>query len=271
MPVRLNQALRAIRAGETVFGGGVVLPHPSVVALYADSGLNFVWLDLEHTLTSPERIGSLVQHARLAGITPIVRVPGFVPGLIRALLDNGTQGIILPFVENPDEVEQLVATCCFHPRGRRGIASPLLANDFTKTSVLDHVTGSDTEILVAIQVESVTGVERVEEIVEVDGLDVVVVGLVDLSISCGFPGEVLHPRVVDAAQHVIDAATASGVTAGVAGFGAPSRGSSLGEWQTRGARFFQLFGDLELLAEAVEREVASISPQAQRTGDTTAR
>jgi 2-keto-3-deoxy-L-rhamnonate aldolase RhmA len=224
---------------------------PGVPLIYADAGLDFVWIDLEHTLASLERVGVVVQLARLAGITPLVRVPELQSGLIRALLDNGAQGVILPFVESPELARELVSWCRFHPRGRRGVGSPQLANDFTAISIAEHVTRADEEILVAVQVESLPGVERIEEIVAVDGLDVVCLGLADLSVSCGVPGVVDDPRVVEAAQRVIASASARGVAAGVAGFyGSPASEPPLTTWRSRGARFFQLFGDLGVLNAA---------------------
>jgi 2-keto-3-deoxy-L-rhamnonate aldolase RhmA len=267
MPALPNKTLRLLREGQCALGAETALMYPGAPLIYADGGLDFVWIDLEHTLTSLERVGVVIQLARLAGITPIVRVPELRSGLIRALLDNGAQGIILPFVETPEVVAELVSWCRFHPRGRRGVGSPQLANDFTAVSVAEHVTGADEEILVAVQVESLPGVERIEEIVAVEGLDVVCLGLADLSISCGVPGVVGDAQVVAAAERVIASATARGVAAGVAGFyGSPSQEPPLRTWRRRGARFFQLFGDLGVLNEAA-RGIAAEARSELISGD----
>ena len=123
MAVRPNTTLRKLRAGEIVIGAETSTMHPGVPLLYAEAGLDFVWIDLEHTLADPERVGATIRLARLAGVTPIVRIPELRPGLVRPLLDNGAQGIILPFVESAAAVEELVSWCRFHPRGRRGVGS----------------------------------------------------------------------------------------------------------------------------------------------------
>jgi 2-keto-3-deoxy-L-rhamnonate aldolase RhmA len=251
MPVLPNKTLRVLREGECALGAETSLMYPGVPLVYANAGLDFVWIDLEHTLTSLERVGEIIRLARLVGLTPLVRVPELRSGLIRALLDNGAQGIILPFAESPEVVRELVSWCRFHPRGQRGVGSPQLANDFTAVSLAEHVTHGDEEILVAVQVESLPGVEKIEEIGAVEGLDVVCIGLADLSVSCGVPGLVDDPRVVEAAERAIASASASGVAAGVAGFyGSLSKEPPLTMWRRRGARFFQLFGDLGLLNEA---------------------
>jgi len=258
MPVRPNTTLRALRSGACVIGAETALFHPGIPLVYADAGLDFVWIDLEHTLTDLERVAATIQHARLGGVTPLVRVPELRPGLVRALLDNGAQGIILPFVEDATAVRDLVSWCRFHPRGRRGVGSPLLANDFRGLALAEHVGGTDAEVLVAVQIESLAGVDQVDEIVAVEGLDVVIVGLADLSLSCGVPGEVDHPRVVEAAERVLKAAGGRGVAGGVAGFYAPNSSdpAPLIAWTGRGARFLQLFGDLALLADGARRRAA---------------
>jgi 2-keto-3-deoxy-L-rhamnonate aldolase RhmA len=257
MPVRPNTTLRKLRAGDCVIGAETATFHPGVPPLYANAGLDFIWIDLEHTLVNPERVGATIQRARLAGITPIVRIGSLQRALVRSLLDNGAQGIILPFVEDAAVVEELVSWCRFHPRGRRGVGSPLLAHDYSEMSLSDHVAQSDAEVLVAVQVESLAGVERIDEICAVEGLDVVILGLADLSISCGVAGEVGHPKVVEAGERVLAAATRCGIVGGVAGFYARTYDEPpLSAWVRRGARFLQLFGDLGLLADATAAAVS---------------
>jgi 2-keto-3-deoxy-L-rhamnonate aldolase RhmA len=252
MAVRPNATLRRLRAGEIVIGAETSTMHPGVPLLYAEAGLDFVWIDLEHTLADPERVAATIRLARLAGVTPIVRIPELRPGLVRPLLDNGAQGIILPFVESAAAVEELVSWCRFHPRGRRGVGSPLPAHDYRRLALADHVGGSDDEVLVAIQVESLAGVEGVEELCAVEGLDVVILGLNDLATSCGLPGDVRHAQVVEAGERVLRAAAERGVAGGAAGFYARTyEEPPVAEWARRGARFLQLFGDLGLLAEAI--------------------
>ena len=234
-----------------MLGAETSLFHPGVPLLYAQAALDFIWIDLEHTLVNPERVAETIQRARLAGVTPIVRIPELRPGHIGSLLDNGAQGIILPFVEDAGAVGELVSWCRFHPRGKRGVGSPLLANDYANVTLSEHVGQADAEILIAVQVESLTGVEHIDEICAVDGLDVVILGFADLSISCGVPGDVMHPAVVEAGERVLATAARHGVAGGVAGFYTrTSVEPRLAAWVTRGARFLPLFGDLGLLGEA---------------------
>lgn len=259
-----NRTLQALREGRAVVGGEIAAGIVRLPLLFARAGLDFAWIDLEHTLVDPERVASLIQHARLCGVTPIVRVPELRPALVRPLLDNGAQGIILPFVEAARQVAELVDWCHFHPEGRRGIGAPSLAHDFRAVTLRDHATSSRESVLVAIQIESRAGLEAVEEIVRTPGLDLVVVGLADLATSLGVAGQLAHADVHAALGRVADACRDAGVAAGVAGFyGLPAAEAyDLARWHERGMRFFQVFGDLGILEagviDAAERAWASL-------------
>jgi 2-keto-3-deoxy-L-rhamnonate aldolase RhmA len=250
MVVRPNKTLRKLRAGDLAIGAETATFHQGVPLLYADAGLDYVWIDLEHTMVNPERVAATIRLARLGGITPIVRIPELQPGLVRSLLDNGAQGIILPLVEDAGVVEELVSWCRFHPGGKRGVGNPLFAHDYGDTSLIEHVEQSDDEVLVAVQVESLSAVDAIDEISAVEGLDVAILGLADLSVSYGVPGDVKHPKVIEAGERVLEAVARRGVAGGVAGFNVrTSDQAALTEWAQRGARFLQLFGDVGLLAD----------------------
>jgi 2-keto-3-deoxy-L-rhamnonate aldolase RhmA len=250
MAVRPNKTLRKLQAGDRAIGAETATFHQGVPLLYAEAGLDYIWIDLEHTLVNPERVAATIQFSRFAGITPIVRIPELQPGLVRSLLDNGAQGIILPLVEDAGVVEELVSWCQFHPGGKRGVGNPLFAHDYGDTSLVEHVEQSEAEVLVAVQVESLSGVDAIDEISAVEGLDVAILGLADLSVSCGVPGDVKHPKVIEAGERVLEAVTRRGVAGGVAGFNVHTYdGPALTAWAERGARFLQLFGDLGLLAD----------------------
>jgi 2-keto-3-deoxy-L-rhamnonate aldolase RhmA len=212
------------------------------VLAYAAAGFDFVWIDLEHTLLDASDAGRLIRLARQSSITPIVRVPGPDPLLVRRLVDNGAQGVILPYVEDPASAEALVAACRFPPRGRRGVGSPLYANDMRARSLAEHVSDVD-EPLVIVQIESARGVAMADAIASVDGVDAVVLGLADLSLSLGVPGELDHHLVVDAAERVLAACAGAGIVGGAAGT------PEMGAWVRRGARFLQVVNDVHLIAE----------------------
>lgn len=231
-----------LERGGCAVGGEAATGYDGTVLAYAAAGLDFVWIDLEHTLLDLSDAGRLIRLARQSSITPIVRIPGLEPALVRRLADNGAQGIILPYVEDPVSAETLVAACRFPPLGRRGVGSPLYANDMHMRSMAEHVRGG-ADVLVIVQIESARGVELADRIASVDGVDAIVLGLADLSVSLGVPGELDHELVVSGAERVFAACRAAGIVGGAAGT------PDVGPWVRRGARFLQALNDVHLIAE----------------------
>ena len=252
MSIQPNHTLRALRAGKTVLGGETAGDWRSVPLIYAHAGLDFIWIDTEHAIANPADVNATIQSCRLAGITPIVRVCAPEYARICPLLDNGAQGIIVPRVDDPETVARVVSFTRFPPEGVRGCGNPLYAHDYRQTSIADHVAGSAEEILVAVQAESRRAVDAIDEIVAVAGLDLVIIGPTDLSISLGHPGELDHPEVIGHCERVIEAGKARGIAVGIAGISDPVY------WARQGVRFVQVFGDADLLATESQRRTAEL-------------
>lgn len=244
-----------LRRGDLLLGGEVATPLPWVPVAYANNGLSFAWIDMEHTLLDLQTVGQHILTCRMAGISSLVRVPDVDAGLVKRLLDNGANGIILPSVETADAAAALVRSCRFHPEGTRGASDPRFAHGLQDVSLADHLV-SEQETVICVQIETRSGSAAVDEIASVEGIDLVVVGLGDLSVSFGRPGAVAHPDVEAAAIAIVSAARRAGVAAGVAGgygTGAPLT-DAIRRWREHGATFFHFLSDQGLLMDAlVER------------------
>lgn len=254
-----NHMFGKLRAGETVIGAEASGSFRNIALVYANAGMDFVWIDMEHTLLDLDGAGAIGQLARLAGVTPLVRVPNIQAALIGRLLDNGIQGIILPLCETAEAATKLVAACGFHPRGRRGVGSTLYAHDYANVTLERHIDAQD-ETVIAVQIESQLGAEQAAAIAATPGIDVVILGLSDLSVSYGVPGQTRHPIVLEAAQKII-ADCADRVIVGVAGVPGPAGAgevADVAEWYERGVRFFQCFSDVWMLESACVARVAEI-------------
>ena len=143
--------------------------------------------------------------AERAGITPIVRTPGFDPAFILRLLDIGVQGIQVPHVSSAETARQAVRAVRYPPLGERGMAAGSRAADYGRIPLVDHMAASNREILLACMIEDMAAVERIEEIAAADGVDLLAVGPSDLSHSLGVSGQPDHPRLVAAIDRVRDA------------------------------------------------------------------
>ncbi len=186
-----------LKAGQVCLGPGISLSDPAVTEALCDSA-DFLWLDLEH---SPISLESLQAHliASRAGGTPIlVRVPSGEVAWVKRVLDIGAEGVILPQAGSVAEVEQFVAACRYPPQGRRGFG-PRRATNYGRQNLADYLSAANREVFVAIQIETVAALEAVDAIVRVPGIDSLVIGPADLAGAlAGAPGQVEHPKVMDA-------------------------------------------------------------------------
>ncbi len=252
MNVRPNTTLHKLRAGEIVLGGETVTGCRGVPLIYADAGMDFICLDMEHGGSSIETVAALIQTSRLVNLTPLVRVNSPEYHLIAPLLDNGAQGIIVPRVEDRRVVERVVSWCRFPPQGVRGCGSPLYANDYRALSLEQYVIETPPEILVAVQAETGRAIEVIDEIVAVEGLNLVIIGLADLSLSLGLPGEFDHPVLTQKMEQIISACSRHGIYVGIAGATNP------GKWIPMGIQFLSCLNDIALLSESCLRRVQEI-------------
>ena len=203
--MHINLTKQILRDGKVALG--CVQGHlrsGEIPLMFAASGLDWIFIDTEHGAFTPETIQDLIRSSVCASITPIVRVVDFQYSLVARALDMGAQGIILPRVESAEVLEEAVSWAKFPPEGRRGFGLTPPQIGYSKAS-FDEITAHTNEnTLVIFQIESQTALERADELIAVPGVDAVMIGPADLSISLGVAGEMEHPKLVDAILEVIE-------------------------------------------------------------------
>ena len=121
--MRTNPVKRALATGKAVFGSEISrLRSPEIARLYAAAGFDFVFIDMEHSAFGLETVSDIIAMARIAGIVPIVRVPQAEYAFVARVLDQGAQGIIVPRVNDPQCVRDIVSWMRYPPAGIRGFA-----------------------------------------------------------------------------------------------------------------------------------------------------
>ena len=195
--LQTNQLKHALAEGKTVFGLLNSIPLPLMVEMVGYAGYDFVILDMEHVCVNPETLENMVRAAECAGITPLVRVPGAAPEAILRALDCGAQGIVVPHLRNAEEAAQVVAASRYHPLGSRGISGGRTTG-FGTIALPAYFTRANAEIMVVAMIEDKEGVDNLDAILSVAGIDMVIEGAIDLSQSYGVPGQAQHPIVQDA-------------------------------------------------------------------------
>lgn len=213
--MRENPVKRALEAGETPIGTMVCeFLTTNVPRLVRSAGADFVLYDLEHSGFGIETLRDLLPATNATGVVPLVRVPDAVYDSISRALDLGALGVMIPGCESADEAQMLVDSARFPPEGRRGFG--LLYSDIWEPEGLPAtMVKANTETLVLAQIETAAGLEVVEEIAAVDGLDVLWIGQFDLTTSLGIPGQFDTDVYRAAVARIVAAARANGKHVGM--------------------------------------------------------
>lgn len=243
--MRDNVVRAKLKRGESVYGMMITeFASPALPMILADAGLDFFILDMEHgAFTLPSAL-AILQTARLAHITPLVRVPDGLYHLIAPVLDAGAQGIVVPRVETRAVAERSLAAMRYPPLGVRGIYGGKANNDYQPVTLLEYTRHANEQMLAVIQIESRTAVEHADELLATPGLDAVLLGPWDLALSLGVdPNDALIETMV---QRVLEMTQRHQVACGIH-VGDPQ---VIKRWEARGMRFLSCLGDLEMLRNA---------------------
>lgn len=217
------EVLRALAAGEPVLSLGVRHARtPDIVRLAAGAGFQVVWIDLEHSAMPIDAAVQIAATATDLGLAAWVRTPERDLGVIGRLLDGGATGIIAPKVESGAEARAVADACRFAPRGTRSAIALLPQFGFRRMPPAELARRADDGIVVQILLESAAGIEQADAIAAVDGVDLLALGVNDLSAELGCPGQADHPAIREACQRVAAAAAAHGKLAVVGGIGDPA-------------------------------------------------
>ena len=237
--------------GRIVVGCFVKHPVPGIVEVIGLLGWDFVVIDAEHGPIDRLTCENVVRAAETGGTAAVVRVPAIERAPILQALDSGAQGIQAPLVGSRAEAEGAVSLACYAPEGTRGLASVRALSYGMVGSLAEHVVRVNEQTLVVCQIETVAGLEAVDEICAVPGVDVVFVGPTDLGQSLGVVGQREHPDLVTAIDRIAAAVLAAGKTFGIL-VGDEKEGV---RWVQRGARYICF--NIESLLRASSRPILS--------------
>jgi 2-keto-3-deoxy-L-rhamnonate aldolase RhmA len=213
--MQTNAIKNDVLAGEPVAGAMVFeFFSPGMSAILANAGCRFVLYDMEHTGLGFETLKWLFASCRGLPIEPMVRVPrGEYTWLARSL-DLGARGVMVPMVESAEHAKAIVQACRYPPMGRRGAAFGFAQCDYLGGDVGGKISRYQERTLLIAQIETERGLDQVEQIAAVDGIDVLWVGHFDLSNFMGIPAQFDDPRFDAAMRKVAEVARRHGKAAG---------------------------------------------------------
>ncbi|MBI4606572.1 MAG: aldolase [Planctomycetes bacterium] len=252
---RENKVKRILRDGGVPIGTMVFeFSTAGIGRIAAAAGADFAMFDMEHTGWSVETIRGLIAASRAADLEPMVRVPAAQYTFIARALDVGARGIMVPMVETEDQARTIVESAKYPPQGRRGTCFAVAHDDYLDGDIAEKMRSANAEGVVIAQIESARGLENLERIAAVGGIDVLWIGHFDLTTSMGIPGQFDDPRYVDAVERVIDACRRHGLHAGFMAK-SPEEGEAL---VRKGFRILAYWGDLWIYRQALSQGVSAL-------------
>jgi len=196
-------------------GTWVKIPAMEAMELVALAGFDFAVIDLEHSPMDLETAYRLIGVARFRGVSPIVRVPGLDGGIAQRVLDAGAEGVMVPHVDTVEEATAAVSATRFPPLGERGVGATGRAGAWGAVPRDEYLRYGREEVVVIAQIESATGVRNAAAIASVEGIDALLVGTADLSVSEGRTES--DPVVAELVGLAVEGGRRAGVPVGNAG------------------------------------------------------
>ena len=250
MDLPVNTFKRALKEGERQIGLWSSLSSHYSVELLAGSGFDWLLFDTEHSPNELDMVFTQLQAIAPYPTHPVVRVPWNDMVMIKRFLDIGAQSLLIPYVQSAEEARNAVAFTRYPPEGVRGIAGSVRANRFGR--VKDYHKRAHEELCVLVQIETQSGIDNLDEITAVDGVDGVFIGPADLHASLGYRGETANPKVKpvidDAIRRIRKAGKAPGILTGVE---ADAR-----YWLELGCQFVAVGSDTVILARETQNLAA---------------
>ena len=178
-----NPLKEKLGRGEVVLGSGMPAPSPHIVGTVLDTGPDFLWIDTEHMPYSTEALDVVPVLARQRGVAPMIRVAWNDPALIKKAYDAGAVAVMVPQVDTPEAAARAVEYARYPPMGKRGL-SPM----WTRIAGQDWdqvIKTANEETVLVVQLESQEAYDNIDQIKQIPGIDVILVGPLDLSASVG--------------------------------------------------------------------------------------
>jgi len=252
--MRENKLKKRIKNGESAIGTFVKLTDPAVPEILALAGFDFFVLDTEHVAVDREQLTNIVRAADAAGITPIVRVRENNQVEILQNLDLGYAGVQVPNVDTPQEARDLVSYVKYTPYGVRGLSPSVRACGYGTCGVQEYIDAANANTMIISHCETKTCVENLDEVLKVDGLDVIFIGPMDLSQSYGVPGQPGNPEVQVAIEKITKKTLAAGKAVGtVAGTAEAAR-----QLAAKGVQYILLASDQGMIAKWGKTAISQI-------------
>lgn len=249
-----NKVRAKLKAGQCVMGSASYSYSPNVVEAAGYAGIDFLRIDTEHAWRRDDSLDNMIRAALISDVVPIVRVDRDDPYVIRKALELGAGGIVVPHCTSVKDVEDVVQASKFPPMGIRGWAGMCPAGEWGGRPGADYKKWSDTEPMIGVMIESVKAMDCIDEMLAVEGLDYVLFGPGDYSMSLGLDAPKKdHPDVQAGLRRTCEAARKAGKHVM---FGVGMNDAGIEEAAQVGVTMFEFSHDVAIVRSALMAKVA---------------
>lgn len=256
--MRANHVRRRLAKGEPSIGTWLSLPSSEVAEYTSRLGFDWLVVDAEHNAVDIRTLGQMFAAMGGTPTAPMVRIPWNTPENFKRVLDAGAWGVVVPMVNNREEAERAVEAARYHPLGKRSVGGGRHALSWG-TSAAEYYRHANDEVLLVMQVEHIDGVENIDEILSVPGIDACFIGPNDLGASMGLglgvPLESDHPRMIEAVAHIREAAVRHGIAPGIHCSSADAINRRIAE----GFQFCAMASELRYLLAGLSADIAKLN------------
>ena len=181
-------------------GSWLSLGHSSIAEIFAKAELDWLVIDLEHSVINISEAADLIRVIDLCGVAPLVRLTSNDPDQIKRMMDAGAHGIIVPMVKTVNEATNAVAATRYEPKGNRGVG--LARAQGYGANFQEYLNWQNESVTIIVQIEHVDALKNVNDILDVDGVDGLIIGPYDLSASMGIPGQFGNKEFTEALDYI---------------------------------------------------------------------
>jgi 4-hydroxy-2-oxoheptanedioate aldolase len=219
------------------------------------TGVDFVFIDTEHIPIDRTTLSWMCQVYKACGLPPLVRIPSPDPQQACKVLDGGASGILAPYIESAEQVRELVGAVKFRPLKGRRLKDVLKNQDSLESKLKDYLGDWNKDNFLIINIESVPALKNLEQILAEPGLDGIIIGPHDLSISLGLPEQYNHPRFEEAVKKIISKAREKGLGVGIH----LSEGAEMQiKWAKEGVNIIVHSSDIILFQQRLKEDITDI-------------
>jgi 4-hydroxy-2-oxoheptanedioate aldolase len=247
--------LKQLKSGKRVYGTSIVSSSPAWPPVVKKAGADFVFIDTEHKPLDRETVAQMCLAYSCLGLPPLVRIPSPDPYEACKVLDGGAAGVLAPYIETVQQVQSLVGATKLRPLKGARLEEALADRNCLGPELNDYLDRRCAGNFLMINIESVPAMKKLDEILAVPGLDGVIIGPHDLSISLGVPEQYENPRFEEAVGEIISKVRAKGLGAGIH---FPEHPHLQIKWAQRGLNIVLHSSDARLFQQSLERDIAAI-------------